>query len=218
MKRNRSLVTAAVLAALMAISSVALADHEEPRDDDTIVSFGYDAENDYLALNSGDNDTPWICDFSNGALEAGYGDSDGSPIVETLEGEGGEWEFLPREEHEVSDDYETAEDPSPYSDGECELVLSSIAGPNGQRNHGQFVKAAKNLLDMKGHGCIIREFAKSDIGKGGELDDLDDEFEAGTEGEIQFTTFEADCEKPNKKGGNGERGKSADAPGHNKGD
>lgn len=219
MKRKRSLATASVLAALMAISSVALADHEEPRDEDTIVSFGYDALNDFLALNSGDNDTPWICDFSNGPLTAGYGEDGDEPIIASLEGEGGEWEFAPRDEKYVSHENELAEDPSPYSDGQCELVLSSIAGPNGQRNHGQFVKAAKSLLgDMKGHGCIVREFAQSDIGKGGELDDIEEGFDAGEEGEIQFTTFSADCNKPNKKVDKGERGKSADAPGHNKGD
>ena len=44
------------------------------------------------------------------------------------------------------------------------------------------------------------------------------------EGQIEFTTFVADCEKPNNKPdmfedtGRGERGKSDVAPGHNKGD
>ncbi len=205
----------------MGISSVALADHEEPRDEDTIVSFGYDSTNHILAINSGDNDTPWICDFEDGPLTATYGEIiDGFLTIEMLQSEGEDWEFQPRDEDEVSVDYDAAEEATAYtgSDGECGLSGASI---DGHFNHGQFMKTAIDLLDMKGHGCIVSEFAKSTIGRTDETmlktSDVEEGFEPGEEGEITFQTFEADCSKPNEKGGNGERGKSADAPGHNKG-
>ena len=223
MRSKRSTIFAAALAAMLAISSVALADHEEPREEDTIVSFGYDEINHILAIHQGDNDTPWICDFTDGALTAGYGEIvDGFLEIESLMSGEDEWEFGPRDDHEVGDAYEPAEDPSLYSDGECVLAGAVLAGPNGQINHGQFMKIAKSLFEGKVRGCIVRELAKSDIGKTDatklRTSEVDEEFEPGEEGEVAFTTFEADCSKPNKKADKERPGKSGDAPGHNKGD
>ena len=96
------------------------------------------------------------------------------------------------------------------------------------------MKAAKSLFDIKGQGCIVRYLAKSDIGRTDETkvstSDVDDPlFEIGETGDINFSTFEADCSRGKKdKEPRGERaakaekaakasaGKSADAPGHNK--
>jgi hypothetical protein len=127
----------------------------------------------------------------------------------------------------------------PYTgtSGECGVSGVIVAGPNGQINHGQFMKAAKSLFnslyDIKGQGCIVRHLAKSSIGKGNDPSHLTvSEAEAlafvfggeDTFGDIKFTTVEADCDRGNKdKGataataGSGKnKGKSAEAPGHNK--
>lgn len=228
MSRKRLAIISTTLAILLGFSSVALADHEEPREEDTIVSFGYDELNHILALNSGDNDTPWVCNFADGALDATYIDIlDGFFEIETLQSEGSDWEFDARAEHEVSEEYDAEEGTTPYAgaDGTCGASGALVGGPNGQINHGQFMQAAKSLLgDMKGHGCIVREFAKSDIGKTESTKlrrgDVDESFEPGDSGQITFHTFEADCKKPNEKAEKpekGERGRSSLAPGHNKG-
>ena len=105
-----------------------------------------------------------------------------------------------------------------------------VAGHPGPINNGQFMKAAKSLFDFKGHGCIVRHLAKSDIGKTDETkirtSDVDPLFEIGAGGDITFSTFEADCSKGNKnkdpeakaakKGRPDSPGKSADAPGKSK--
>ena len=217
-----------MLACLLGISSVALADHEEPRDEDTIVSIGYDEINHILAVNSGDNDTPWVCSFTDGALTAGYSAIvDGFLEIESLMSGVTEWEFDVRDEHEVGD-YDPETGTTPYSDRECVAIGAVVGGPNGQINHGQFMKAAKSLIGIHGHGCIVREFAHSDIGKTDatklRTPDVDETFTPGDTGVITFETFEADCYKPNEKADKGEKGRpdspgnSGAAPGHNKGD
>ena len=121
--------------------------------------------------------------------------------------------------------------------GECGVYGAIVAGPNGQINHGQFMKVAKSLFnslyDIKGQGCIVRHLAKSSIGKGNDPSHLTvSEAEAlafvfggeDTFGDIEFTTIEADCDRGKKDKGvttatasSGKtKGKSADAPGHNK--
>jgi hypothetical protein len=121
-----------------------------------------------------------------------------------------------------------ASDPVEYSgaDGECGVSGVVVAGPNGQINHGQFMKAAKSLFDIQGHGCIVRYLAKSDIGRTDttkvSTSDVDPLFEIGETGDINFATFEADCShgKKDKEAGAQKaakaRGRSADAPGKNK--
>lgn len=98
-----------------------------------------------------------------------------------------------------------------------------VAGPNGQVNHGQFMKAAKSLFEGKGHGCLVRHLAKSDIGKtdATKVRTADVEpIDIGDGGDFTFASFEADCSKGEKdkmdKGRPESPGKSADAPGKNK--
>jgi hypothetical protein len=120
--------------------------------------------------------------------------------------------------------------------GECGVSGVIVAGPNGQINHGQFMKAAKSLFNnlyvIKGQGCIVRHLAKSNIGKGNDPSHLTVSAEtsafvfggAGTTGDIDFTTVEADCDRGKKANETAEssassdrvKGKSAEAHGHNK--
>ncbi|MDX1469658.1 MAG: hypothetical protein R3258_09990 [Acidimicrobiia bacterium] len=227
MRRNRTSVVAVVVAALMAISSAAFAEHE-PQDEDAVLNIGVDSENGIVAINFGDNDTPWECDFHNGGdpLSAEYGELlDGLGGVETLQSEGSDWEFDARDEHYVGDDYAAETGTTPYAgpEGHCGSWYTSFAGPQGQWNHGQFVRNAKNLLDMKGGGCVVRELAKMDVGKKSDDTMLKTnevvDTEPATEGELNFGEgIEVDCKKPNEKPEKGERGNSANAPGKNKGD
>lgn len=223
---KRLSIVAVVLAALLGVSSIALADHEEQRDDDTIVSFGYDELNRILAVNSGDNDTPWVCDFAledDGSLSATYVNIiDGFVEIESLFDGLDEWEFDARAAHEVSPpgDAEAGTRAYSHTDNECGLTAALVTG---KFNHGQFMKLAKSFFDGNGNGCINSELAKSDIGRTDETrlrtPDVEDGFEPEDSGDIKFTTFEADCSKrDNEKGRPDSPGKSGDAPGHSNGD
>jgi hypothetical protein len=229
-----------VLVGLLGVSSVALAGHDDEHVEDTQFSFGYDLTNHLLAINIGPNWDPYVCDFENGELTATYGEAvEGVIPITDLEDSGSGWTFDAREEGLV--DGEAVAEPAsvPYdgADGVCGVNGVVVAGPNGQINHGQFMKAAKTLFnslyEIKGHGCIVRLLANSNIGKGNDPSHLTvTEAEASgfvfggadTTGEIDFTTVEADCNRGNKDKGTAAattssgktKGKSADAPGHNK--
>lgn len=235
LKMNKTLVILLVLIGLLGVSSVALAEHDDTHPEDTLFSFGYDVDNHFLAINIGPNDTLYECIFENGTLQATYGNEVGGVIqVDQLE-EGTPKEFDPRAQAELADGLTEALTAAQYTGatGECGVNGVVVAGPNGQINHGQFMKAAKSLFDIKGPGCIVRHLAKSNIGKGNDPNHLTvSEAEslafvfggAGTTGDIDFTTVEADCNRGKKDNGtaaasasNGHtKGKSADAPGHNK--
>lgn len=231
--RRRSLIVLAV-AGIMSLSAVAIAEHEDSHDEDTEFSFGYDPANHFLALNLGPNDDLYRCLLENGSLTATYGDpaDDGVIPVESLEDGEGVIEFEPRPAPELAEGLVAESEPAQYTgaDGECGVSGVIVAGPNGQINHGQFMKAAKALFAMKGHGCVMRHLAKSDLGKTEETKintpDADPLFEIGPTGELTFTTLEADCSRGKKaetagaEGANKGRpespGKSGSAPGHNK--
>jgi len=236
LKMNKTLVILLVLVGLLGVSSVALAGHEDEHAEDTQFSFGYDLANHLLALNIGPNWDPYVCDFDDGELTATYGHADEGVIpITDLEDRGSPWTFDAREEG-LLDGVAVAEPASvPYdgADGVCGVNGVVVAGPNGQINHGQFMKVAKSLFDIKGHGCTVRHLAKSNVGKGNdpshltvsEAEELAFVFGgAGTTGAIDFTTVEADCNRGKKDNGTAEtsasngraKGKSADAPGHNK--
>ena len=235
LKLKRSSVVLLVLIGMLGVSSVAFAEHEESHDEDTLFSFGYDMENHLLAINLGSNDTLYECRLENGVLTATYGQAspDGVIPVDELEDEDEVVvSFDPRDQLELADGLTEESDPIDYfgAEGECGVSGVVVAGPNGQINHGQFMKAAKSLFDIKGQGCIVRYLAKSTIGRTDETrlstSDVDPEFEIGETGDINFSTFEADCSRGKKdKEARGEgtakaekaaKGKSAAAPGHNK--
>ena len=236
LKFKRSSVVLFVLIGMLSVSSVAFAEHEESHDEDTLFSFGYDEINHFLAINLGPNDTLYKCQLENGALTATYGEAsegeDGVIPVDALEDVDEVVTFYPRFQEELAEGLTEELDPVEYSgaDGECGVSGVVVAGPNGQINHGQFMKAAKSLFDIKGQGCIVRYLAKSTIGRTDETrlstSDVDPLFEIGETGDINFSTFEADCSRGKKdKEARGEgtakaekaaKGKSAAAPGHNK--
>lgn len=115
-----------------------------------------------------------------------------------------------------------------------ELVGGQVTGPNGQVNHGMYLKLFNSLYDGPGRGCLVRHLAQSTLGIDDQVtvEDADPEFEPTGEGEVTFTTAGADCihgsqangddDGPGNsaaalaKFGEGGPGKSGDAPGRNK--
>lgn len=235
LRLKRVVLAVVVLASVLGVSSAAMAGHEESHDEDTVFSFGYDNLNHFLAINLGPNDTLYDCSLENGSLTATYAaaDPDGVIPVDSLEDADGVKTFDLRTQEELADGLIEASDPVEYSgaDGECGVSGVVVAGPNGQINHGQFMKSAKGLIDIKGQGCVVRYLAKSDIGKTDETkvgtSEVDPLFEIGENGDITFSTFSADCSRGNKnddteatnrgkKGHTDSPGKSGEAPGKNK--
>lgn len=197
MKVGRLTVLLVALTGLLSLSGVALAEHEESHPEDTWFSFGYDPLDHFIAINVAANDVD-DCFLEDGSLTGVYGDeTEGIYDVEIAE-------------------YEM-----------CEISGTVVAGPNGQVNHGQFIKAAKSLFDIGGHGCVVRYLAQSDIGRTPETKVLAGDAVAvdiGDDGEFEFSTFEADCDRGNGKQDRESRrtgrpespGKSGEAPGKNK--
>ncbi|MEX2134521.1 MAG: hypothetical protein WEB67_10305 [Acidimicrobiia bacterium] len=98
---------------------------------------------------------------------------------------------------------ESESDPEAESDPDCELTGGEVAGPNGQVNHGMFMKLFNSLFEGTGRGCVVRHLAQSDLGKGDQQVKVDDETEAEidpeeTESEVEatvdFTTVETACQ------------------------
>lgn len=229
-KLSKSWITLAVIISLVGVSSVALAGHLDDQKEDTEFSFAYDVDDHFLAINIGDNDTSWVCNFGTEELTGTYGlpDADEVILIETLkDGDGKDYEFEARTADKLGHDYPQETGTKPYeSDGPCIVNGIVVAGPNGQVNHGQALKAAKSLLDMRGHGCVVRYLAQSNIGKDegqvktSEVDGW--EFDAGDDGaKLTFEYHQADCYHGKKdrgddvqtQGADRPRGKSGQAPG-----
>ena len=208
--RRFQAIIATVSALVLLVGSAAFAD--EHGDADTVVNVGYDSENHVLVFNANEFDSTYDCSLENGPLMTGYTVAeDGSVSVDTLDGEEGPVEFPANEE--VGEDFDLAEGPATYGGPEepCVLFATVVAGPNGQINHGQFMKTVKEMirdLDVR-RGCINRIFAKSDLGKGDQqvkTSDVDSEFAVEDSGEVEFTTELATCQKQEKdKTGNAEK-------------
>lgn len=197
---------------LMALSGLALAqpgEEEEPAD--TVFNFGYDEEFHLLVWNTSATDGQYDCTLENGPVNPKYLTEDGLILVDGLtsevEGEAMDVIFLDREDE--------AAEPLPYSaDGDCALNAADVAGPNGQINHGMFMKLFNSLREGQRRGCLNRYLAQSHLGKGDQqikVSDVDPDFvsvmDADT-GEIVFSTFAADCERGKSGNGNGKSKKN----------
>ena len=231
MKRKSMIGLLAI--ALLAVPVTAFAEHQDDEPEDTRFSFAYDVDNHFLAINVGPNDGLYQCDYDGEPLDATFGEPDAEGVipVDSLEVGGETKSFDPTPADELDHDLTPETDPFEYNgaDDECGVSGVVVAGPNGQINHGQALKAVKNLLNMRGHGCVFRYFAQSDIGRSDETrlrtPDVDTLFTIGEDGVLTFSeAFEADCNRGKKKSGEeGTRkgrpdspGKSGQAPGRNK--
>lgn len=249
MKRlKRTGVVAIALAALLVSSSVAWADDEideAPGDTaDTTFNFGYDLINRVLVWSIAPLGGQYDCSLE-GTLTATYGEGtdEGTIPVDDLQGDDGTVSFPATPEDELDEGVEPAEGPVTYegSDGPCGVVAGEVSGPNGQVNHGMFMKLFNSLYEGQGRGCIVRHLAQSDLGKGPQKvkagEDAIEPVTTGDTGVIDFTSVETTCEKKwdsdsegdltkNDKSNKGKSnkgkgkpespGKSGSAPGKNK--
>lgn len=201
--KKKFTILAAVLG-LLALSGLAVAtEHDGDEPEDTVFNFGYDEENQVLVWGTSPIDSQDDCTLGDGA-EVTYGTTDDGVIQIPL---------LP--------------------DDVCALSGVAVPGPNGQVNHGMFMKAINSVYDGPGRGCINRHIARSDLGKGEQqiqVPDVDPDSSEVTEGDLGTVDFEtalADCERGKKGDLTGqdkaaankaaaaekERGNSASAPG-----
>jgi len=179
----------------------------------TLFNFGYDIINRVLAWNLTALDWLYDCSLENGPLTATYGEAtdEGVIPVSNLQDGAGVVSFPDRPEEELAEGLEPAGAPVAYSgaDGECGLSGGEVSGPEGQVNHGMFMRLFNSLYDGAGRGCVVRYLAQSDLGKGeqqvkaGEDPDFESVLADDT-GVIDFTSVEADCEQADQATDNGE--------------
>ena len=230
------------LIAVAGIASAVEADPAEEPSEDTLFNFGYDEANHILLVGTSATDSTYDCTLENEkvTLTAQYvATEDGGIRVDMLLAEDQEVLFANRTE--VGSDITSVTDPAPYAaGGDCGVSAGVVGGPNGQINHGQFMKLIHQLVDGRGMGCLNRVIAQSDLGKGDQqlqTSDVDATLAPATSGQVDFTTVAADCNRDKKdKGenhqasGNGQEkkdkgdksgrpdspGNSGNAPGKNK--
>jgi len=209
---------ALILVGVLVGSGIALAQEEDGTDerDDTVFNFGYDQTNHFLIWNISADDYTYDCSLQTvegeedevytAAYSTGGDALAGLNLVDvdSLEDESGTVSFPPRPEDDVdTDEFDVAEDPAEYTgaDGVCGLSGAEVEGPNGQINHGQFMKLFNTLYQGSHRGCLNRHLAHSDLGKGDTqltTGEVNPEFEPGDTGTLTFTTELADCDKGKK--------------------
>lgn len=234
--KNR-LITLTLIAGLLAISGVAAA--ADTAKDDTVFNFGYDEEADVLFRNTTPNDGLYDCSLEGGALNTTYDVTDDGlvQVDELTDADGVTVTFPARPQDDLADGLAEAEEDAQYTgaEGECGLTGATVAGPNGQINHGMFMKLINRLFDTHAHGCLNRYLAQSSLGKGdqqirvSEVDPDAQDIADGDTGIVEFQTEMADCvhghdgapgqEKAAERRAakaDHPRGKSNQAPGRNK--
>jgi hypothetical protein len=237
MLRNRLIILTLTLG-LIAISGMAFAAAGEEKDD-TVFNFGYDEEADVLLWNTTANDGLYDCALQGDALNARYGVSeDGLVHVVDLTDAAGEVVIFPaREQDELAEGLTAADQDLQYdgADGECGLSGGTVVGPNGQINHGMFMKLVNSLFEAGSRGCINRYFAQSDLGQDdqqvqvSDVDPDDGTVADGDIGVVKLQTEIVDCSHTGPEVTGQERaaerraassdrprGKSDQAPGRNK--
>lgn len=238
---RRPLMAFVLVVGLITGAGIASAADEEG-EEDTLLNFGYDADNHIFLVNTSATDSAYDCTLENGTLTAHYGAADeGRVSVDMLLEEDKAVLFANRPEEEVGADFTAVTEPVAYTgaDGECAISGGVVGGPNGQINHGQFMKLFHQLTDKQGMGCLNRIIAQSNLGKGDQqirTSDVDLTFTSGSTGQVDFNTVAAHCESDSKGNGNHDQGateqgnkdkngksgrpdspgNSSNAPGHNK--
>lgn len=202
---SKKLTLLIAIMGLLALSGVAAAAEDES--DDTVFNFGYDSAAGAFVWNTSATDDVYDCTLENGPLNTTYTRvPDGVVLVDELADPSGEVVSFPaRPPEEVAEDVDPADGPIEYSgaDGECGLSGGTVAGPQGQINHGMFMKLFNSRYDGQGRGCVVRHLARSGLGKGdqqvrvGDIDP-DEETEELDEGTVEFETALADCKRGNK--------------------
>ncbi len=242
--RRASIVGLTVIA-LLANSSLAMAQADDEattagNTDDTLFNFGYDPINHVLLWGISLLDGIYDCTLAGGSLDVTYGEpsEQGSIPADDISDASGPVVFQNRPPEEVSPDLDPAESPFVYNgaDDNCGVSGGDVTGPQGQVNHGMFMKLFNSLYEGTGRGCLVRHLAQSNLGKDDQkvtTSDADPTLApvtGGETGQVEFTTVPTACEHGKKKdnvdedaASNGKKqsgsdspGKSGSAPGHNK--
>ena len=124
---------------------------------DTLFNFGYDLINRLFLWNLSALDGIYDCTRERSPDRHLWRDlGHGLVPVDNLEGAAGVVQFPNRPAEEVADDVEPADSPVSYTgaDGDCGLSGGEVSGPNGQVNHGMFMKLFNSLYDGRGRGCV----------------------------------------------------------------
>ena len=121
---------------------------------------------------------------------------------------------------EGTQSYDTATTTTAPASGEgCELRIVEVANENGVVNHGQvvssFVQDLKESGVEGGIGCLVREIAGSDFGKG-EEDVTVPEVTTSTvlSGEVDLTLETVNCGRPEHAGSEAEGEERGGRPDH----
>lgn len=218
LSRNRTVLVLTILG-LFAMSGIALA----ASSDDTVFNYGYDEGSQFFmwnvtsleydpdfealedALEAGEDTTSE--DFEALLEACGLGAVEGEDPIEygyTFDGESiqvyeldGAGSFDP----EADDPIESVQS------GDCgEFTGGFVTGPEGQVNHGMFLKLFNELYDGENRGCLVSQIARSDLGKGDQQvqageGDTAETAETVEDGRITFTTVGADCVRGPQQGG-----------------
>lgn len=214
MKRFRTrAATALTVIGLLAVSGVALA----ASDDDTVFNYGYDQDSQFFMWNVTSLDYSPNAD----ALEEGLEDEESTADTEfeaLLEacglgtGVGGD----PAEYGYTFDgnsiqvygptegEFDPSDDPIESVSADCgEFDGGFVTGPEGQVNHGMFLKLFNEMYEGENRGCLVRHIARSDLGKDGQQVEADPDFEADEtveDGTVAFITTGADCVRGPERG------------------
>jgi hypothetical protein len=201
---KKKMTILATVLGLLALSGLAIAaEHDGDEPEDTVFNYGYDEENQVLVWGLSPVENLVDCTLEGDPIVTTYGPTDDGVIE------------VPLVEFDL-----------------CGLSGVAVAGPNGQVNHGMFMKSINSVFEGTNRGCINRFLARSPLGKGEQQIQVSDDPETtdvmeGDLGSVDFTTVLADCERGKKGNLTGqdraaankaaaaekERGNSTSAPG-----
>jgi hypothetical protein len=181
--------------ALFATSAIAWAEEAEETNDegDTVFNFGYDPVNQVFVWGTSSTDGTLDCRLESGQYDANYLVTNGDVFVDELYAHGSEDQVA----FPVNDDDEA--EPVEYSDAEeCALSGGVVAGPEGQVNHGMFLRMFNSVYEGHARGCIVRHIAQSDLGKGDQqlkVEDAQSDLAPAESGTLDLTSIITNCEK-----------------------
>ncbi len=199
---RKKLIVLTTILGLIAFSGVAAAEEhgESEEGGDTTFNFGYDEHNGIFIWGSSPSDGDFDCTLENGPLRAIYGDEDGGGLlVEDLMHLDAEGDTTDPKEFDSTDE---EGDPIAYADEghDCQLTAGEVAGPQGQVNHGMFLKLFNSMFDGQARGCMVRHIAQSeDLGKDTQqvkvpdVEETEENGEFEEENSIDFETVMTDC-------------------------
>ncbi len=81
---------------------------------------------------------------------------------------------------------------------DCPLTSGEVSGPNGQVNHGMFMKLFNSLYQGPGRGCVVRHLAQSDLGTGDQQVRAGESVDPVEPAEVEFTAILTECNHGNQ--------------------